>query len=137
MGPCEGVPDALRALAPCLPHPAPDCKTKTSKRKKPPSPPERAPPTLSTFGPSDRIGVLLREAAGRADRCAPTVGARVRAHLEIRVSPEGKVLEVRAVHAGGALPPGVAACLRAHFGALRLPGFDGAEPVRFSLSVVL
>lgn len=85
---------------------------------------------------SEATAAFLRSAASSLGVCAPSVGSRLRIHIEITVKPTGKIEGSRLTNLDE-LPPAVADCIQGKVNALEPPGFDATEAMVFVLTVVL
>jgi hypothetical protein len=86
--------------------------------------------------PTARTAQYLKEHAKALATCAPKSGATMRIHLEVTVTPEGKIDGVELTNLDPP-PTEVADCVKKQVGALRPPGFDASEAETFALTVVL
>lgn len=138
--PLEEVPAALRP--PCLvvtsTVPGPCRAEPQAGPKIPRRPVRRRPPAVPEPDLPAAVGEALRRVAEtELQACAPPSGTKLHAHLEIHVAPSGRVVRVRTVNVGRTVPPEIQTCLSTRLEKAELPRFDGVEPARFSLSVVL
>jgi hypothetical protein len=118
-------------LCPC-PRPKAERTRRIPRRPTPPRPPGEA----ARPDPTAATAAYLRDAASAFAPCAPSRGAALRVHLEVTVAPDGRLSEARVTNLEP-LPDGVRDCALEVLGTLRPPGFDGAEPESFGLTVVL
>ncbi len=86
--------------------------------------------------PTAKTAAYLKEHAKALASCAPKSGATMRIHLEVTVTPEGKIEGVELTNLDP--PPNeVADCVKKRVGALQPPGFDASDAETFALTVVL
>ncbi len=86
--------------------------------------------------PSLAAGRFLKAQAHRLDSCAPPTGGTLRLHLELTVTPLGKVSHTRFTNLEP-VPEDVSRCISKKMSALKAPSFDATEPATFALTVVL
>jgi hypothetical protein len=102
--------------------------------------PKKQTPPLETApferDPTESTAAYLRAHASELSACAPKIGARVRIHLEVQVSPAGAIEKVKITNLEPP-PAEIASCVDRMVRALTPPGFDGSSSEVFALTVVL
>lgn len=131
----EPVAAAATSTAACCPCPPP--KTKAPIHA--PIAGKKVPPQAVTEperDPTEATAQYVRNSAGLFGECAPKTGAGLRVHLEITVKPSGAIERSRVANLDP-LPEEVSGCVRRVLDTLKPPGFEGASPETFALTVVL
>ena len=116
------------------------CPSPTPKRRKVASPRRSTsprPPPVSDRRVGAETGAALRRAARGLSPCVQPGREPTPLHLEVTVSPGGEVLRVRTGNVARLPPPAAVRCVQDRLRQLRLPPFDDAEPLVFSLSLAL
>lgn len=124
---------STQALCPC-PRPRRPGPPKLAKVSRP-IPPAWT-PLATRADPTSATQRYLGSSAPSFAGCARGSGAPERVHLEIRVSPDGAVENVRLTNLDP-VPADLATCVEQQALQLRPPGFDGVASETFGLTLVL